>query len=146
MMSRIIATLMFCSAALRTLTRYLPTPMHAPLNCFSTSFPTIVQSRRRRISHRRALALHQGRGSAGQPAQPVIRAELGEKFRVLQAAFGKSARNPRQCAYISESVARRFSVERMADEYIALYQHILATNDRSALSDGNICQRHASLI
>lgn len=86
----------------------------------------------------------QRRGSMPELVEDGVNGYLVDDLPAAVAAVGKIDALDRRL--VSESVARRFSVERMADEYIALYQHILATNDRSAPTDGNICKRRASMV
>lgn len=66
----------------------------------------------------------QGRGSMPELIDDGVNGFLVDGIEAAVAAVGKIAALDR--GQVSESVTRRFSVGRMADEYIALYEHILA--------------------
>ncbi len=70
----------------------------------------------------------QRRGSMPELIENGVNGYLVDGVETAVAAVGKiDAIDRRQ---VSESVARRFSVGRMADEYIALYEHILTGRGR----------------
>lgn len=80
----------------------------------------------------------QRRGSMPELIDEGVNGYLVDDMETAVAAVGKiGALDRRQ---VSESVARRFSVERMADEYIALYERVLAGNR------GNACRKQTSMI
>lgn len=66
----------------------------------------------------------QRRGSMPELIDDGVNGFLVDGIEAAVAAVGKIAALDR--GQVSESIARRFSVGRMADEYIALYEHILA--------------------
>lgn len=66
----------------------------------------------------------QRRGSMPELIDEGVTGYLVDSIETAVAAVGKIDAIDR--SQVSESVARRFSVGRMADEYIALYEHILA--------------------
>lgn len=72
----------------------------------------------------------QRRGSMPELIEDGVNGYLVDDIEAAVAAVERVGAIDR--LQVSETVARRFSVERMADEYIALYRHILSERDERA--------------
>ena len=70
------------------------------------------------------------RGSMGEIVEPGVNGFLTNSPEEDAAALGRMGTLDRQ--QVRDSVAQRFGVERMVDEYLALYRRIVSTHPLSS--------------